>query len=184
MGVFVKSSSFKNPVCGAATLFVAKSCIKTELFKSAPFCCMFLATFLEKSLKVAQNGESHSQIGPQKSCRLTKHFFEIPRSLSNRPLSKNPLVGRQLFFVAKSCVKTELFKPAPLCCMFLTTFLEKRLKVAQNGENHSQIGPQNSCRPTKHFFETPRSLSNRPLSKKPVCGAVTFFVAKTCFKTE
>ena len=107
--VFAKLSSFKKPVCGAATFFVAKSCIKTELFKSAPFCCMFLTTFLEKSLKVAQNGENHSQISPQKSCRLTKHFFEIPRSLSSRPLSKNPFVGRQLFSWPNPVLKQNFF---------------------------------------------------------------------------
>merc|ERR1712055_893276 len=99
-------------------------------------------------------GENHSQIGPQKSCRLTKPFFEIPRSLLNRPLSKNPFVGRQLFFVAKSCIKTKLFKSAPFCCMFLTTFLEKSLKVAQNGENHSHIAPQKVAVPQSTFLKS------------------------------
>ena len=96
---------FQKTRLWGGSFFVAKSCIKTELFRSAPFCCMFLATFLEKSLKVAQNGENHPQISPQKSCRLTKHFFEIPRSLSSRPLSKNPFVGRQLFLWPKPVLK-------------------------------------------------------------------------------
>merc|ERR1711954_224849 len=161
MGVFVKSSSFKKPVCGTATFFVAKSSIKTELFKSAPFCCMFLTTFLKKSLKVAQNGEIHSQIGPQKSCCPTKSFFEIPRSLSNRPLSKNPFVGRQLFLWPNPILKQNFLKSSVLLYVFDHFFREKlkSFKVPQNDEDHSHIGPKKSCRPTKHFFEITRSFS-------------------------
>ena len=142
---------------------------------------MFLATLIEKSLKVAQNGEDHSQIGPQKSCRPTKHFFETPRSLSNRPLSKNPLVGRQFFLWPKFFFKKELFKKFSFAVWLWPLYKGKVLKVPQNGESLSRIGPQKSCRPTKQFLEIPRSLSNRPLSKKPVCGAATLFVAKILY---
>ena len=63
-------------------------------------------------------------------------------------------------------------------------FLKKCLEVPQNGANFSQIGPPQSCRPTKHFLKRPMVFGKSSSSKKTRLWGGNFYVAKPNIKTE